>query len=420
MPGRRLLFTLLALLVVLAVLILIIILLLDPSAGATRLLTLLLGVVVVMAGIVTGLAWVQSQTRIPRTASRRIASRLSNYYEPDKSKTAEDLVMPTDDELDIPAMDESIPPGEAPPLEPQPIPQMVEYEEEMEEPAQPPMPPGSIPRMKSSEEAEGVLFSGYYPKEIKPQDWQPLKAYIFKESAGAAVAEDVKAELGDLDGIRETTRPAEAPIAEDALVTATPQIAGFEFDPPTLSVRFRKDWRRFDFEFQAVDVPSDTAANGQITFTVEGVIVADVPLSVHVSDTLEAAAPQQTITSQPYQAIFCSYSHKDTAIVERVEAAYKILRIEYLRDVTTLRSGQHWDEELLNMIDQADIFQLFWSEHSKASKYVEQEWRHALNLMAAAKKNEHFIRPVRWQEPMPVPPPELSHIHFAYEPELDT
>ena len=120
-------------------------------------------------------------------------------------------------------------------------------------------------------------------------------------------------------------------------------------------------------------------------------------------------------TSPVYQAIFCSYSHQDTQIVERVERAYKALGLDFLRDVMMLKSGQDWNAELLNMIDRADIFQLFWSNTAAASKYVREEWEHALNL----RRPLGFIRPVYWQQPMPPPPPELAAIHFAYEPELD-
>jgi hypothetical protein len=62
------------------------------------------------------------------------------------------------------------------------------------------------------------------------------------------------------------------------------------------------------------------------------------------------------------------------------------------------------------MIERASIFQLFWSKNSKRSKYVEQEWRHALEI----KKDYGFIRPVYWDKPMPEPPHELSNICFEY------
>ncbi len=146
-------------------------------------------------------------------------------------------------------------------------------------------------------------------------------------------------------------------------------------------------------------------------------IVADVPISIYVGSNVgnaPSAAPVSA-TRPVYQAIFCSYSHQDTQIVERVERAYKALGLDFLRDVVTLKSGQDWNAELLDMIDRADIFQLFWSNTAAASKYVRQEWEHALNLH----RQQGFIRPVYWQQPMPPPPPELGAIHFAYEPTLD-
>ncbi|MFN8561706.1 MAG: toll/interleukin-1 receptor domain-containing protein [Anaerolineae bacterium] len=133
----------------------------------------------------------------------------------------------------------------------------------------------------------------------------------------------------------------------------------------------------------------------------------------------KAAAPSAAPASDSrpiYQSIFCSYSHKDTQIVERVERVYKALGMTFLRDVVTLRSGQDWDAELLRLIEQADIFQLFWSSAASQSQAVRKEWLHALSLK---RQDRAFIRPVFWEQPMPPPAPELAAIHFAYEPELD-
>ena len=61
------------------------------------------------------------------------------------------------------------------------------------------------------------------------------------------------------------------------------------------------------------------------------------------------------------------------------------------------------------MIDGAERFQLCWSRAASRSEYVEREWRHALR-----RDVPNFIRPFYWQIPMPPPPPELSHLHFAF------
>lgn len=112
-----------------------------------------------------------------------------------------------------------------------------------------------------------------------------------------------------------------------------------------------------------------------------------------------------------YQAIFASYCHADTAIVEAMEKACKALGMDYLRDVMSLRSGQSWSDELLRMIERADIFQLFWSTPASQSAYVEQEWRHALGL--AGRKDPAFIRPIYWENPLPPVPEPLRSLHFA-------
>jgi len=62
---------------------------------------------------------------------------------------------------------------------------------------------------------------------------------------------------------------------------------------------------------------------------------------------------------------------------------------------------------------------LFWSAHAAASEYVRQEYLHAAALRNSGAKGRYFIRPIRWQEPMPAPaPPELAGLHFDLIQEL--
>lgn len=270
-------------------------------------------------------------------------------------------------------------------------------------------------RKEASPDVEPARFAVYAPKETRPNVWQPVSAYVYRESAASQVQADAAQLLGaTLGDYRQTGAPSATSLPEGALVTATPFADGIQFNPPSASVLFYDQWQRIDFRARAVSAAPDLAANGRITFTVDGVIVAEVPISIYVSDMVAASSPPVTSPSA-YQTIFCSYSHKDTAIVERVERVARLMGLTYLRDVTTLRAGEHWSTVLIAMIDRADIFQLFWSANSAGSKYVRQEWEHAL------KQLDHkpaFIRPVYWQQPLPPPPAELSSIHFAFDPTL--
>ena len=78
-------------------------------------------------------------------------------------------------------------------------------------------------------------------------------------------------------------------------------------------------------------------------------------------------------------------------------------------------AGEKWDERLRQLIDEADVFQLFWSTNSMHSPYVRQEWEHALVL-----ERSNFIRPTYWEIPMPgssdppLPPEALRRLHFHW------
>jgi predicted Ser/Thr protein kinase len=121
----------------------------------------------------------------------------------------------------------------------------------------------------------------------------------------------------------------------------------------------------------------------------------------------------ESTTARAYRRIFASYSHKDEAIVRQFERLVKVLGDEFLRDAVQLRCGEVWEQRLLRMIDEADIFQLFWSWNALQSEFVRKEWEYALGL-----KRPHFIRPTYWEEPLPaapernLPPEELRRLHF--------
>ena len=104
---------------------------------------------------------------------------------------------------------------------------------------------------------------------------------------------------------------------------------------------------------------------GSIACYVGPLLIADIRLPVVVlkpgEETPETDGNKAVESAKMYPAVFASYSHADTAIVEAVEKAYEALGMDYLRDVMTLKSGQSWSDQLLKMVEQADIFQLFWS-----------------------------------------------------------
>lgn len=172
-----------------------------------------------------------------------------------------------------------------------------------------------------------------------------------------------------------------------------------------------ESYHRTEFRFRADKSLLDDAAKGHITIFVGPLIVGTVKFAMLFNNKDEMPSLEQEEHSKMYHKdkIFISYSHKDTEIVLAFKKVHEATGYDVLIDIDDLRSGQEWNPELIRMIDRADIFQLFWSENSKKSKYCKQEWKHALKRTA-----EGFIRPVYWQEPIPDPPKELSKFHFEY------
>ncbi|HEV7920515.1 MAG TPA: toll/interleukin-1 receptor domain-containing protein [Thermoanaerobaculia bacterium] len=246
-----------------------------------------------------------------------------------------------------------------------------------------------------------VALRALWPATLPPNTPAPFRAYVSGSAAGAmAVAADIssgKESWRSAIVSRLTSEPLER-------ITVLPLVAGIEFTPPAIVLQDVGTWARADFQMQAV---REQTCQGSVQFFAGPVLIGEVAISVQVAQG--APQPLKDVAAQSYRNIFVSYAHTDGAIVDRLGQAYQALGDQYLRDVEMLRSGEQWNPALLAKIEQADVFQLCWSAAAKQSRYVEQEWRYALDL-----HRRLFVRPVYWQKPLPEPPAELAPLHFAF------
>ncbi len=278
-----------------------------------------------------------------------------------------------------------------------------------------------VPVPKPNIATEEVRFTAYFPKEIVVEKWYSLLVYSYVQNALDKVRADAskfKNELGSLP--REAHSGTPAQLARGTELVIVPTCEGMVFNPDRISIRWLEDVHRAEVRFSARKELAGSAGNGIITISVGPVIIAAIKMALLIEEAGEI--PQQTTTTQEatttvykQDQIFLSYSHTDTPIVVACRNAYKSLGFKPLIDIDELRSGENWNDELMRMIDRADIFQLFWSGRSSQSKYVQQEWEYALRKSAAT-KGQGFIRPEYWEKPLTPPPDALGHLHFAYMP----
>jgi hypothetical protein len=274
---------------------------------------------------------------------------------------------------------------------------------------------------------ENVQFTVFQPKRIRPARWCDLvaSAHLEEKRPGSNPEEPAPLEqarrnakriLEDVEAgqVAERTEDSRQAIPRGGEITFLPEVDGVEFNPSQLQFLWQEDEHTVHFRMRAAPELDGKVARGRMSVFFGAILVADLTLRFAVSRAAEINEPKppDAVTARPYRKIFASYSHKDDQIVEQFERYAEAFGDEYLRDVRRLRSGEQWNERLLQMIDEADVFQLFWSRNALDSPYVEQEWRHALRRGLVG-----FVRPVYWEEPFPErppesPAPELRRLHF--------
>ncbi len=268
---------------------------------------------------------------------------------------------------------------------------------------------------------ENVQFTVYRPRVVAPAVWVPFIAYAHLAEARPGedgdpieqVRQDAARVLGaaarDYQDVSQDSRLA---VPVEGELTFVPEIAGIEFNPPRASFVWLEPVHRADFRMRADPNLDGKTARGRMSVFLGHILIAEVSLQIKVERGRAASvdtAPAEH--ARPYRKIFASYSHRDTAVVEELERYARAIGDEYIRDWIHLRTGEIWGARLEQMIEQADVFQLFWSSASMHSKFVRQEWEHALSL-----DRPSFVRPLYWEVPMPtapgLPPERLSQIHF--------
>jgi TIR domain len=273
---------------------------------------------------------------------------------------------------------------------------------------------------------ENVQFTVYRPREIIPVRWYKMLIFThlderpeWLDASEPSPLEEVQDEaqriLGPrLETYRKTTEESRLAVPREGEITLVPEMRGIGFNPPTRSFSWKDGLYLHleTFELRAgPDFNAPTVVRGRVTIFLGHLILAEVALSIRVSQgqgtgTL-TRTPSESSSTRRFRRIFASYSHEDLEIVTEMELYPRLLGDRYLRDLVDLRTGERWNERLLGMITEADIFQLFWSWNSSRSPYVEREWLHALSL-----RRETFIRPTYWEVPWPDPPELLRPIHF--------
>jgi serine/threonine protein kinase len=261
---------------------------------------------------------------------------------------------------------------------------------------------------------ENVQYTVFRPTVIRPDTWYPLLAFAHLSTLIGDVVSDATLTLVEFgDDYRQLSVESKQRVAHGARITVVASVPGVEFEADRQTFRWLGRLHRVEFQLRAPNAADGQTLHGLVSYFADSVLVGDVSIAVTV-DSGQPTTPHEIPamdTASPYRKIFASYSRKDTRVVRQFER-FASGGDRYLRDVLDLRAGERWTTGLEELIGESDVFQLFWSKKSMGSRFVEQEWRHALAL-----RRPNFVRPVYWEQPFPSrwngePPPELRDVHF--------
>ncbi len=278
--------------------------------------------------------------------------------------------------------------------------------------------------------ADDVHFTAFHARRADVDMPSSLQVYAHLESVLGSIQTDAQRYAPPQgNGIRVQERSGQtASLKAKTPITVVPEADGIAFTPLDLTSPWTSPWVRFDFGFQAPLKLVGSSVPVRISIRVGMIEIAHIDFSIEIiqsssqpdtamtqrapKNRLRAAKETVTTTATTYKKVFISYSRNDKVVVDNYMWVQYAMGNEVFRDTEAIRAGENWQAALARAIDEADIFQLFWSENSANSDNVRDEWDYALTYRCPQNKCAEFILPCYWTDRLPAPPAELEHLNF--------
>jgi hypothetical protein len=272
---------------------------------------------------------------------------------------------------------------------------------------------------------DDVHFAVYRPKTLSPDEWAELLVFTHKTSLverpgkppmdpNKEVEKRARDRLGD-SAAPPSRVAARYELPRGSRLRVVPELPGIQCNPAEAVFEWWEPVHEAKFRIVAPQGLAGSVSRGSVRIWCGPLILAEVSIAIPVTAGEQAeVAPLVADSAAPYRKIFASYSRSDLPLLASFTEAAHALGDTYLQDVITIRSGERWEPRLLEMIQEADIFQLFWSSNSMRSRSCRSEWEYALSLGRPS-----FVRPVYWESPLPqdlalgLPPPDLRALQFV-------
>ena len=280
----------------------------------------------------------------------------------------------------------------------------------------PPPPPASYPAesiytiapLKPAEAPKGariekVQFSAIAPQKALKGEYTLIQLYMYEEGFRHVVEEVLQTSEIPLQEKRSGIHQIQNNTNVKVILTSR----DIEILDNVLEETWTGDYLCFDF---SLDIPQNLAK--QQILLVATVFFNNIPATrLMMTLRLQTQREQRLeMLRSDVLSAFVSYASQDRVRVAGLIQGMKKARpdMDIFFDVDSLRSGENWEQTLLDEVEKRDILFLCWSKNAKKSPWVEKEWRWAL-----ATKGLDSIEPIPLEPPDGCPPPaELQNKHF--------
>jgi hypothetical protein len=158
-------------------------------------------------------------------------------------------------------------------------------------PAAPSLSPSAAAVLPQAVVDENVQFTVFRPRELVPDEWQPLLAFthLASERSDLEVKKQAEAVLKHIIGeYRQVVQDAQDAVPRDGVLRLVPKVPGVEFEPAERDFPCHGTVHLEMFLARALPQLSAQTARGKLSVHLGGHAIAELPL------TMLVAAPRAT------------------------------------------------------------------------------------------------------------------------------
>lgn len=260
-----------------------------------------------------------------------------------------------------------------------------------------------VERKKLEAESTKVQFSAISSKTFIKNEYSIVNIIMYEKAFREAVNE----KISEFETAIQETKSGCHKVANDAIIKVIFFSPDFIIEDNEETQVWNGEYINFSFAVMLPQYYKKRQALFHAVIYINGVIITKLKFVVKCFSVREQKI--ETVGNGQLSA-FVSYASQDRERVARIIQGMKKIRpdIDIFFDVDSLRSGEYWENVLMHEIEKRDILFLCWSHSAKQSKWVDKEWRYALD-----NKGIDCIEPIPIESPSLCPPPkELNKKHF--------